>query len=223
MSSSGGSAIHVELPVNPLDGSTIVTTIIDAIIQAIGTGELEPGQRLSDAKLAEQLGVSRTPVREAFQRLREIGIIEASASRFTRVALITPKQTADTLVVWLALFAALVDEVIPIAPPELYNSMFKQHELFKRGVAERDTIGMAAANVAFFHSSSVYSANPALQYSLTAAVHLVRLGGMRLTGRLDFDRIVQSQELMLEAVRTRNPEPAHRAISLLRGLSLPSK
>ncbi|TAL46104.1 MAG: GntR family transcriptional regulator, partial [Salinibacterium sp.] len=52
--------------------------VFEQILAAVHAGALLPGQRISDAALAEQFGVSRTPVREALQRLREIGIIEAS-------------------------------------------------------------------------------------------------------------------------------------------------
>ncbi len=44
--------------------------------QAIVTGELLPGQRVRDMEIAEQFGVSRTPVREALQRLEDEGLVE---------------------------------------------------------------------------------------------------------------------------------------------------
>src|SRR5436190_24084875 len=49
-------------------------------------GILVPGERLHDMALAEQLGVSRTPVREALRRLEDEGLIETSPNRWTRVA-----------------------------------------------------------------------------------------------------------------------------------------
>jgi GntR family transcriptional regulator, rspAB operon transcriptional repressor len=203
------------------DGTTVVEAIIEAIMGAIASGDLSPGQRLNDAQLAEQLGVSRTPVREAFQRLRHLGIIEASASRFTRVAVLTPKQTADALIVWIALFAPLVDEVIPTAPESLYTAMQEHHESFRRGVETKDVRVAASSNVAFFHSPTQHSDNEALVYSLTALVHLVLLGGIRLSGEIDFSSILTSQEHMLEAVRTHNVELAHTAISTLRQVRVP--
>lgn len=53
---------------------------------AIRDGRLAPGQRLRDVEVAEALGVSRTPVREALQRLARIGLVEVSANRYTRVS-----------------------------------------------------------------------------------------------------------------------------------------
>lgn len=64
--------------------------------QAIRDGRLTPGQRLRDIELAAALGVSRTPVREALQRLARIGLVEVSANRYTRVSVPDDRVLADT-------------------------------------------------------------------------------------------------------------------------------
>ncbi|MCG6902778.1 MAG: GntR family transcriptional regulator, partial [Rhodobacter sp.] len=48
----------------------------DAVLAAIRAGDLVPGDRLREADLAGQLGLSRTPVREALRRLEVQGIVE---------------------------------------------------------------------------------------------------------------------------------------------------
>lgn len=53
--------------------------------RAIISGELQPGQRVRDLDLAAQLGVSRTPVREALQRLEDEGLVETLPGALTRV------------------------------------------------------------------------------------------------------------------------------------------
>src|SRR6266567_2772095 len=49
-------------------------------------GVLLPGSRLRDNEIADALGVSRTPVREAIRRLQDDGLVVAEASRWTKVA-----------------------------------------------------------------------------------------------------------------------------------------
>lgn len=66
--------------------------VYDRIGEAIIAGRLEPGARIRDVDIAAELGVSRMPVREALQRLEWIGLVEMSASRFTRVTDISPEQ-----------------------------------------------------------------------------------------------------------------------------------
>ena len=46
----------------------------------------EPGERLNDAELAQWLGVSRTPVREALTRLEESGLVQTKPGRYTMVS-----------------------------------------------------------------------------------------------------------------------------------------
>ena len=71
--------------------------VFERIAEAIVTGRLAPGESLRDQELAAQLGVSRMPVREALQRLERAGLIETAASRYTRVADLTPERVRDTL------------------------------------------------------------------------------------------------------------------------------
>jgi DNA-binding GntR family transcriptional regulator len=66
-----------------------------ALLDAIVGGELEPGRRLRDIELAEQLGVSRTPVREALRRLEDEGLVETERNAYTRVAPVRPDRIAD--------------------------------------------------------------------------------------------------------------------------------
>ncbi|MEV5875067.1 GntR family transcriptional regulator [Streptomyces sp. NPDC052101] len=63
-----------------------------AIRDAIVAGEIEPGAVVRDADLAEQLGLSRAPVREAFSRLVDEGLLESKPQSYTRV---TPLVAAD--------------------------------------------------------------------------------------------------------------------------------
>lgn len=71
--------------------------VYDRIAAAIVDGSFAPGERIRDLDIAESLGVSRMPVREALQRLEREGLIEMSASRFTRVTEITPEMVTASI------------------------------------------------------------------------------------------------------------------------------
>lgn len=60
-------------------------------------GTLEPGYRIRDVDVAEELHVSRTPVREALQRLERLGLVVMYPSRYTEVTSVTPEVVAQTL------------------------------------------------------------------------------------------------------------------------------
>lgn len=80
---------------NPVDRRPpiIADIVYRRIHQAITNSDLEPGTLLTEQGLADQLNVSKTPVREAFLRLRQVGLIEPEGKRGLRVV----KLTSDGL------------------------------------------------------------------------------------------------------------------------------
>lgn len=68
------------------DHRTLRELVADAIIQRIQRGELAPGTRLYEDKLAAELGVSRNPVRESIRALEATGLIEVIPRRGAYVA-----------------------------------------------------------------------------------------------------------------------------------------
>lgn len=77
----------------PRESSTqrIETTLLDEI----AAGMVEPGEKLDETRLAERFGVSRTPVREALNRLAAQGVLVASDRRGVRVAQYTREELAQ--------------------------------------------------------------------------------------------------------------------------------
>ena len=206
-----------------LGTSKVVTTVFEQILSAVHEGTLLPGERISDAELAAQFGVSRTPVREALQRLREIGIVEASPSRFTRVAVVTPEQTAQAYVVWLALYRAVVEEVVPRVDEATFEQLEEDHSLFLASLTTTDIQRMATTNFMFFSRLPALSTNPALQRAIVSVVHIVRLGSLHLPEYIDLEALGRAQGLLLEAVRVRDVQFARDAMKLLARIEVPQE
>lgn len=82
----------IELTNGTILGDEVYVRIGDAILD----GTLPPGMQLRDVDLAAQLGVSRTPVREALQRLERFGLVEVAVGRYTRVSVPDDTLRADT-------------------------------------------------------------------------------------------------------------------------------
>jgi DNA-binding GntR family transcriptional regulator len=66
------------------------------IVELIHSGELPPGTRVKDTSVATQLGVSRTPVREALLRLAREGILDADMGRGFKVCRLDAKEMRET-------------------------------------------------------------------------------------------------------------------------------
>lgn len=76
--------------------------LADEVFQHLGTqivdGTLAEGERIRDVDVAEELHVSRTPVREALQRLERLGLVTMYPSRYTEVTAVTRETIAQSLV-----------------------------------------------------------------------------------------------------------------------------
>jgi len=80
MSSSSDTSALAPLPL-PDDAPTRADQVIDALRSAIVSGRLQPGQILVERKIAAQLGVSKTPVREALIVLERSGLLAVESRR----------------------------------------------------------------------------------------------------------------------------------------------
>ena len=71
--------------------------VFKTLREAIITGDLQPGERLMEIKLANELGVSRTPVREAIRKLELEGLVIMTARKGAEVAPINEKDLREVL------------------------------------------------------------------------------------------------------------------------------
>ncbi len=72
-----------------IERGDLVDQVVDEIVAAIVTGQFAPGARLVEMQIGEQLGVSRGPVREAFRRLEQMGLVVKIPYRGTFVPTLT--------------------------------------------------------------------------------------------------------------------------------------
>ena len=94
--------------INMNDFLPLRDVVFNTLRQAILRGELKPGERLMEIKLANKLGVSRTPIREAIRKLELEGLVLIIPRRGAEVAQITEKSLRDVLEVRRSLEALSV-------------------------------------------------------------------------------------------------------------------
>lgn len=86
----------------------------EAIRDAIVAGDIEPGAVVRDADLAERLGLSRAPVREAFSRLVEEGLLESKPQSYTRVTPVVAAEVRDAAAVVGAMHELATRVAVPL-------------------------------------------------------------------------------------------------------------
>jgi phosphonate utilization transcriptional regulator len=76
-----GTVSELHAKITLLQGSTLSAIVQQEIERAILSGEYEPGAKLTEASIAERLGISRGPIREAFRMLEEAGLVRTEKNR----------------------------------------------------------------------------------------------------------------------------------------------
>jgi DNA-binding GntR family transcriptional regulator len=120
--------------------------VFNTLRQAILTGELKPGERLMEIHLANKLGVSRTPIREAIRKLELEGLVTMIPRRGAEVAQITEKSMNDVLEVRRAMDALCVELACDRITPEELQDLKKACDTFEAAVKTDDIIVQATGN-----------------------------------------------------------------------------
>ena len=123
--------------------------VFNTLRQAILRGELKPGERLMEIQLANKLGVSRTPIREAIRKLELEGLVLMIPRKGAEVAEITEKSLRDVLEVRRALEELAVELVCEKITKEQIQELKDAAEGFKEALKDGDITGIAEADVKF--------------------------------------------------------------------------
>lgn len=114
-----GDTLHALLA-RPSQGAfpSLADTLYDGLWKRIVNLEFPPGTRLSDEALAREMGVSRTPVREALNRLSQVGLVRVEARRGFFVPTVTPEDVAELYDLRTALEVYATRQATPLLTEE---------------------------------------------------------------------------------------------------------
>ncbi len=121
--------------------------VFNTLRKAILTGELKPGEHLMEIHLANQLGVSRTPIREAIRKLELEGLVVMIPRRGAEVAQITEKDLRDVLEVRRALDALCAELACERITEDEKKRLKTACDEFEKATKTGDPTTIAAADV----------------------------------------------------------------------------
>ena len=136
--------------------------VFNTLRQAILRGELKPGERLMEIQLANKLGVSRTPIREAIRKLELEGLVLMIPRKGAEVAEITEKSLKDVLEIRRALEDLAVRLACEKITKEELKELKKAGEEFKKVLKSQDITEVAEADVRFHDVIYMATDNPKL-------------------------------------------------------------
>lgn len=126
------------LAIDTADAEPIVRQVTRVLRQAVVTMRIKPGEMVSEQEIATKLGISRQPVREAFIKLADAGLLRVLPQRGTLVVKISRAAVEDARFVREAVECAVAREAALRAPPTartiLNDSLARQ----RRAARSRD-------------------------------------------------------------------------------------
>ena len=123
--------------------------VFNTLRRAILRGELKPGERLMEIQLANKLGVSRTPIREAIRKLELEGLVLMIPRKGAEVAEITEKNLRDVLEVRCALEELAVQLACDRINQEEIHELHAAAARFEQMFDSDDITSIAQADEAF--------------------------------------------------------------------------
>ncbi len=175
---------------------------------AIVNGELGPGGVIRDAELAERLGLSRTPVREALARLADEGLVETKPHAWTRVAPLSLREARDAVVVVGAMHELAVRLAVPMMTEKHHEVMRAANRRFAAAVEAGDVEGAVDADDAFHDVPVAVLGNRALEATIERQLPLIRrLERLRFGSLLGRSSITRHEQL-IDACEDRDVDTA---------------
>jgi DNA-binding GntR family transcriptional regulator len=141
---------------------------------AIVTGELPPGSVIRDAELAERVGLSRTPVREALARLADDGLVETKPHAWTRVTPLGLREVRDAVVVVQAMHELAVRLAVPLMTERHHDLMRAANERFAAALDAGDVQAAIDADDALHDVPVAVLGNQALAATIERQLPLIR-------------------------------------------------
>lgn len=123
--------------------------VFKTLRQAILKGDMEPGERLMEITLANKLGVSRTPIREAIRKLELEGLVHMVPRKGAIVASISEKDMRDVLEVRVTLEELAVKLAIQNMEEPDIDQLRRAAKKFESAVIARDIVDIVEADVMF--------------------------------------------------------------------------
>ena len=131
------------LKVNMNEYLPLREVVFNTLRQAILKGELEPGERLMEIQLAERLGVSRTPIREAIRKLELEGLVLMIPRKGAEVAKISEKSLRDVLELRRSLEELAIELACQRMTEEEIDELEDAQRAFRKAVDSKDVMLMA--------------------------------------------------------------------------------
>lgn len=187
--------------------------VFNTLRQAIIKGDLKPGERLLEIQLADKLGVSRTPVREAIRKLELEGLVTMVPRRGTTVLGITKKHLKDVLEIRSALEELALELACRRVTPEQYEELVRLEALLEAKQDSDNAFELSDIDEKFHEQIYQATNNPRLIQllaNLREQMYRFRLEYMKAKDKRP--RLIQEHQQIIKALKNKDSKAGRKAI-----------
>lgn len=189
--------------------------VFNTLRQGILTGELKPGERLTEIHLAKRLGVSRTPIREAIRMLEQDGLVTMMPRKGAEVSRISGKDLQDVLDVRLVLDSLATRLACERITDEEKVALSKAAQGFVNATKTGDITRIAKADVEFHDVILKASDNKRLiQMVNNLAERIYRYRLEYIKDKKHHKQLIEEHEMILKYVLDGNCDKAIESAEL---------
>ncbi len=196
-----------KLPAN--SNQTLASQVYETLLDRIIRFNIKPFEQLSEVQLSKELGVSRTPVREAFHRLADRGFLEIYPQRGTCVSPLRVESIECSQFMREAFEIALIRRAVSLEDNTgLVAEMGKQIKLQTVFAEIRDEKSFFASDEDFHHSIAQYCGLPGVWNEVQMVKqHMDRLRHITMIDA-ELDDVLEQHQNIFEAVKNRDEATA---------------
>ncbi|WP_199191315.1 GntR family transcriptional regulator [Amycolatopsis sp. CA-126428] len=187
----------------------------DRIRQAIVDGTLPPGTPLRDGDLADQLGLSKAPVREALRRLADDGLVDSKPQSYTRVSDVMSRDVLDAREIVRVLHEFAVKQAAPRCRAADVAAMRAANDRFAAAIEARDVAAAVKADDDLHDIPVRLAGNAAVAATLDRYTPLLRrLERAHFSSALAWNSVERHTKL-IDALEKHDTETAASVISTI--------
>nr|WP_199199074.1 GntR family transcriptional regulator [Amycolatopsis sp. CA-128772] len=187
----------------------------ERIRHAIVDGTLPPGAPLRDADLADQLGLSKAPVRQALLRLADDGLVDSKPQSYTRVSDVMSPDVLDAREIVRLLHEFAVRRAAARCRPADIAAMRAANDRFAAAIEARDVAAAVQADDELHDVPVRLAGNAAVAATLDRYTPLLRrLEHARFSSTLAWNS-VERHTMLIDALERRDAETAVSVISTI--------
>jgi len=187
---------------------------VDALREAILTGELKPGQSLIEMDLSKQLGVSRAPIREALRILNSEGLVETIPYHGTTVGRLTRVDIEDLYSMRILLETFALERIINLQNVEHIETLQELYEQMVDAGTQNDLKAVNEIDREFHDAIIAMSGHKLLGLMWQMVAMKVRqVMALRNMRNSDLTQIARNHLPIIEAIRISDIMEAKRLLS----------